>query len=209
MPYFEYGMQAGRVAAMDEERTAPPRARDRLVAEAALAFGALGYEAASLDEIVARAGVTKGSLYHHFGSKRDLFEAVYRRELARQVRLFNAAYGAVRGDPWGAFKAGCRCYLDVIADAAARRIAIVDAPAVLGAAKVRAIEDAEVVGDLRAGVTAAMEAGQIARRPVGPVANLVFAALCEAATQLDRAESVTDAHREWAEELERFFEGLR
>lgn len=195
--------------AAQTQDAAPKPARDRLVTEATAAFGTLGYEAASLDDIVARAGVTKGSLYHHFGSKRDLFEAVYRRELARQVRLFNAAYGAVRNDPWGAFKAGCRCYLDVIADAAARRIAIVDAPAVLGAAKVRAIEDAEVVGHLRTGVAAAMSAGQIMRRPVGPVANLVFAALCEAATQLDRAESVPDAHREWAGELDRFFAGLQ
>lgn len=35
-----------------------------------------GYAGASLDRILAHSGVTKGALYHHFGSKADLVNAV-------------------------------------------------------------------------------------------------------------------------------------
>ncbi|HEX2087871.1 MAG TPA: helix-turn-helix domain-containing protein, partial [Solirubrobacteraceae bacterium] len=46
-----------------------------LVEAARALFAADGYAATSLDDVVRRAGVTKGALYHHFGGKRDLFLA--------------------------------------------------------------------------------------------------------------------------------------
>src|SRR3546814_8746339 len=39
-------------------------------------FGKTGYADASMDELTAAAGMTRGALYHHFGSKQGLFEAV-------------------------------------------------------------------------------------------------------------------------------------
>jgi AcrR family transcriptional regulator len=39
---------------------------------AAIEFSELGYDAAGVDRITARAGVNKAMLYYHFGSKRAL-----------------------------------------------------------------------------------------------------------------------------------------
>lgn len=45
-------------------------------------FGELGYQASSMDEIAARAGVSKPMLYHYYGSKERLFLACLRRARA-------------------------------------------------------------------------------------------------------------------------------
>ena len=50
--------------------------RSRILEEAVELFGARGYEAVGVQEICVRAGITKPSLYHHFGSKKGLLEAV-------------------------------------------------------------------------------------------------------------------------------------
>jgi AcrR family transcriptional regulator len=57
-----------------EERKA--QTRDRLVAQAHLVFLRRGFHAATLEEIAAEAGVTKGAVYSNFESKADLFMAV-------------------------------------------------------------------------------------------------------------------------------------
>ncbi len=186
----------------------PIAARERLLTAASSAFGRRGFEDAALDEIAAEAGVTKGSLYHHFQSKRDLFEAVYRRELDRQVGLFDDAYRALEDNSWAALRAGCRAYLEAIEDPSARRVTIIDAPAVLGLKTVREIEDRELIGYLAAAIRRAMDGGDISSRPVEPVAHLLFSALCEAATQMDVAQS-RELRGAWISELERFFDNLQ
>ena len=47
----------------------------RLLAAATRLFAERGYDRTSVQEIVEAAGVTKGALYHYFGSKDDLFMA--------------------------------------------------------------------------------------------------------------------------------------
>src|ERR671939_1888400 len=56
------------------ERTAPTR---RALLDAARSmFAEKGYHEAAAEEIVRRAGLTRGALYHHFEDKKDLFRAV-------------------------------------------------------------------------------------------------------------------------------------
>ncbi len=50
--------------------------RRQLLTAARETFVAVGYHAAAMDDIAARAGVTKPVLYQHFGSKRDLYLAL-------------------------------------------------------------------------------------------------------------------------------------
>ncbi len=66
----------------------------RLLAEATRLFADRGFDRTSVQEIVEAAGVTKGALYHYFGSKDDLLHEVYARVLRLQTeRLEEIASG--------------------------------------------------------------------------------------------------------------------
>ena len=58
--------------------------RERLIDAAAQVFARLGFEAASLDEVAAAAGYTKGAVYSNFASKTDLFIALIERRIEVQ-----------------------------------------------------------------------------------------------------------------------------
>ena len=59
--------------------------RAALVGAARELFAERGYAVVGTEEIVGRAGVTRGALYHHFADKRDLFRAVYEQVEAELV----------------------------------------------------------------------------------------------------------------------------
>lgn len=59
--------------------------RSRIVAAAVSLFAERGFDATSVNQVVARAGVAKGALYHHFQSKDDLLYEVYRELVDRQL----------------------------------------------------------------------------------------------------------------------------
>ncbi|WP_445399965.1 TetR/AcrR family transcriptional regulator [Streptomyces sp. LE64] len=63
----------------------------RLMAAATRLFADQGYDRTSVQEIVAAAGVTKGALYHYFGSKEDLLQEIHSRTLALQQAHLDAA----------------------------------------------------------------------------------------------------------------------
>ena len=65
------------------------------IAQAALeCFAQRGYAAASLDEIAARAGVTKGTLYLYFPNKEALFKEVVRQALVPRIAAFEESVRA-------------------------------------------------------------------------------------------------------------------
>ncbi|HEU0116962.1 MAG TPA: helix-turn-helix domain-containing protein, partial [Thermomicrobiales bacterium] len=64
-----------------------------------------GYGAASTADIVRRAGVTRGALYHHFADKQDVFRAVVEAIEAEISECVRRAAGAA-ADPAAAFAAG-------------------------------------------------------------------------------------------------------
>src|ERR1700716_1961312 len=106
--------------------------RAALIATAHRLFAARGYTEVGTEEIVRAAGVTRGALYHHFPGKRELFEAVY-EDVERQLveRIAESAISSA-GDPLQALHAGAQAFLDACEDPAVQRIALVDAPSVLG-----------------------------------------------------------------------------
>lgn len=63
---------------------------ERLLAEATRLFAERGYDRTSVQEIVEAAGVTKGALYHYFGSKDDLLYEIYGRVLRLQTERLDA-----------------------------------------------------------------------------------------------------------------------
>ncbi|WP_245900852.1 TetR/AcrR family transcriptional regulator [Prauserella shujinwangii] len=65
-----------------DEQGSVPR---RLLSVATRLFAEQGFDRTSVQEIVAAAGVTKGAMYHYFGSKDDLLYEVYARVLRDQT----------------------------------------------------------------------------------------------------------------------------
>jgi AcrR family transcriptional regulator len=163
-------------------------------------FGDNGYAATSLEEVVARAGVTKGALYHHFGGKTQLFQAVYeqvKRELSDQVvQVF------LLPDPWQALTEGSRLMIEAQLDPAVRRIALHDARSVLDWEQIRGVETRYGTVGLRGVLRRAVRVGAIDPQPLRPLALLLSGAIAEAG---DPQAALDEAVRL----VRRLLEGLR
>ena len=94
-------------------------------------FSQKGYSAAATDELVRRAKVTKGALYHHFANKLDLYHAVVDDMEQELVERIEAA-GAAHRDPWKRLEAMCLSYLDGTGEPGVANILVLEAPVVLG-----------------------------------------------------------------------------
>jgi AcrR family transcriptional regulator len=125
--------------------------RSDLLAAARKLFGKQGYTATGTEELVAAAGVTRGALYYHFPDKAALFDALV-VEIAREVLAAIEAAAARESTKLEGLIAGCRAYLDVCLAPAVRRIFVIDAPSVLGLARMREIDAEYAQGSLREGI---------------------------------------------------------
>lgn len=93
-------------------------------------FAQKGYSGANTNELVERARVTKGALYHHFANKKELYQAVVEDMEQELVERIEAA-GAGRA-PWERLSAMCSAYVDACREPALARMLVLEAPAVLG-----------------------------------------------------------------------------
>jgi AcrR family transcriptional regulator len=172
-------------------------------------FGARGFGAVGTEEIVARAGVTRGALYHQFTDKQDLFRAVL-EELEQEViaRLGEQVVARATG-PGAALAATMGAWLDVCEEPDVQQIMLLDAPGVLGWEEWREIGQRHALGEAMGLLAAAMDEGTVARQPVRPLAHVVVGALDEAALYVARAEDPAAARAEMTEVLQRLISGLR
>jgi AcrR family transcriptional regulator len=176
-----------RVVQGDATRAALLRAAREL-------FGAQGYVDTSNDEIVARAGVTKGALYHHFKGKEDLFRAVF--EQVQHEVTDQAVAEFLQPDSWEALVQGCALWVDAHLDPSVRRIVLLDPRAVLGWEIVREIENRFGVVALRGALRKAMHAGVLEPRPLRPLALLLLGALREGCLYVADAPDPDEARRD-------------
>jgi len=105
--------------------------RAKLIAAARQAFGTIGYAQASMDDFTASAGLTRGALYHHFGDKKGLLEAVIAEIDAEMAARVNevASRAPTR---WQHFVDECTTYIEMALEPEIQRIMFRDGPAVLG-----------------------------------------------------------------------------
>ena len=155
------------------ERSAATRAA--LLDAGRALFTEPGVGQVSAEQIVAAAGVTRGALYHHFQDKNDLFRAVFEQletELTEQLRP--ALEGSEPTAALGAF-------LDACQRPEVRRIALTDAPAVLGWQEWRAIEMRHGLGLIADRMRALAGLGAPLAAPPDLLAPMLFSATLEAA----------------------------
>jgi AcrR family transcriptional regulator len=182
--------------------------REALIAAARRLFTARGYEDVGTEEIVRAAGVTRGALYHHFGGKANLLDAVYARiEAESTERVARVVLGSELHSPLDAMKAGIEAFLEECLKPELRQIALHDAPAVLGWERWREIGAANGLGLIEASLGAAIEAGEIRPLPVQQSAHLLMGALDEAAMVLARDQR-PQARAEVTEVLVTLLEGF-
>jgi len=105
--------------------------RRKLIAAGRKAFAAEGFAAASMDELTASVGLTRGALYSNFGDKAGLLGAVVATvdgEMATRARLASAEVE----DDWRKLMAEGAAYIEMALDPEVRRIVLLDGPAFLG-----------------------------------------------------------------------------
>jgi len=102
--------------------------RAKLIRAARRLFARNGYAAVGTEEIVRRAGVTRGALYHQFADKQDLFLAVYEQVEQELTERVAATLGEV-SSPFAALRAGIRVFLDACRAPEVQRIVLTDGPA--------------------------------------------------------------------------------
>lgn len=89
-----------------------------------------GYAEASMDDLTAQAGLTRGALYHHFGDKKGLLSAVVAQIDAEMDARLQAISDTIN-DPWLAFSMRCHIYLEMALEPEIQRIIMRDSRAVL------------------------------------------------------------------------------
>lgn len=132
--------------------------RTALIAIARAEFAKRGYEAVSLDDILKRAGLTKGAIYHHFGDKKGLFRAVVIRvqsEVADKARKA----GHAKPEPLEALLAVCTSFFSQLANPRVMRIVCREAGVFLSWAECAEIDDKHMLAVMRAFVGALQVSG--------------------------------------------------
>ena len=153
--------------------------RARLIASARQAFATQGYANTSMDDFTARAGLTRGALYHHFGDKKGLLAAVV-AEIDAEMDARLQGISDQAQEPWSGFCERCRAYLRMAQDGEIQRIVLQDAPAVLGDTG----SQQQCVESLRQLLEAMMQAGVIAQAPSVALAQLINGSLVNTALWL-------------------------
>ena len=190
------------VATQDERRAATLAA---IKASARRLFARAGFEATSVDDIAAHAGVTKGAFYHYFDSKERVFEEILeavQSELAARVR--EAA--AKASSPRDGLDRGIRQFFVDCAERDVRQILLTDGPAVLGWKRWREI-DARHFGALLSQAFAAIRGGELGRNDAA-VIQLMLGACTEAALVCASAKNPQIAARNFADSVQILLSGV-
>lgn len=180
--------------------------RQLLVAVARGLFAERGYARTSVEEIIQRAGVARGALYHHFSGKDTLFLAVY--EAVQSEMASRAVTAAVaERDPWASARAGLAAFLEACLEPEFRQIVIIDSVAVLHKdVWADPIEHIEL--PMLRTVLAPLVESQLPGLTVEALVHVALGGLYGAALYIARAPEPRSAQREAEEVVEAIIRGL-
>lgn len=158
--------------------------RQRLVVAARECFVADGYDDVSTERIRRAAGVSRGAMYHHFASKRDLFEAVFLQVSDETIRLA-IQHGGGGASPRDQLADTCLAWLREVRRPEAAIILLELAPQVLGWQRARDLEATTSLSLIIAALERGTAPAQIDAGSIELTAHLLNAVLTEAALVAD------------------------
>ena len=184
--------------------------RAALLDAATQRFAELGFTGTSLEDVAADIRASRGAVYHHFSSKRALFEAVFARLETNAVDA--AAKAGARGaDAWESALFALDEFFDQCCDPVYGRIVWLEGPLALGWACWIEEEQKYAYGMVEQFVRALLESGSLAPVPLETTTQLAFGMLGAAGQALAGAPT-TERQRikaEYREVISRMLTGLR
>ena len=183
------------------------KTRRALLDTARTIFTAQGYAATTTEEVVRRAGVTRGALYYHFRDKAALFEAVFDEVRGEHIEALRATMATAEGDGWQRLMTWVGLTLERVMDPSVRRIVYLDGPAVLDWSSEQ--RRAPAIALLREIIAPLMAAGVIERLPLDALARQLWALFFNAAVDIAQAEEGGLALHDRLVVLRRILNGLR
>jgi len=181
--------------------------RAQLIAIATRMFAERGYEDTPIEAVLREAGVSRGSLYHHFASKEALFEAVAEEvETSTGAQTAAAASGAT--SPVDALRAGFLAWIRLAGDPVVQRILLIDGPAVLGWDRWRSMEERHALGLVRSVLQIIADQGGMRPELVGTLAHVLLASGNEVALLVAQADDKETAMRDGAAAIDELLRRL-
>jgi AcrR family transcriptional regulator len=183
--------------------------RDTLIASAVALFAEKGFAETSTTEIVDRAGLTRGALYHHFADKEQLFEAALEAvegDIFDRVRAAGAHLG---DDVRRRLATGVGVFLDACLEPAVQRILLQEAPSVLGWERWQRLDRPRCARRLLAvSLAEAVDRGLIVAPSSAALTHLVYGALVQAGIVIAGAEDPRATRAVMGETVERLLDSL-
>ncbi|SMP65970.1 TetR/AcrR family transcriptional regulator [Anoxynatronum buryatiense] len=169
--------------------------KTKIIEVACKEFSQKGYANVSLEEIVQQTGLTRGSLYHHFKSKKGLFQAVV-EELQNKVAKEVEKKAILQKDPWQALISGSMAFIQTMLNDEYRRILIVDAPTVLGWSMWEEIDDEHSEKHLKEHLTYMVEMGELKDVSIDGLTSILSGSMNEAVMWIGKSKDVETATHE-------------
>lgn len=174
-------------------------------------FTTFGFADSSLEEIAKDAEVTRGAVYHHFGSKKGLFRAVLslvQSEVAQRLE----EEASLSDDLWEQLCLGCRAFVTVAIEPQNRRIMLIDGPAVLGWEEWRLLDEQQSMKLLLEQLEMMQQQGYLKGVRLDAATHLLSGAMNEAAlwlAQISDAAEAAEAMEDCLQTLRKLLDGLR
>jgi AcrR family transcriptional regulator len=181
--------------------------RGQLIGIATRMFAERGYEDTSIEAVLREAGVSRGSLYHHFASKEALFEAVA-EEVETSVGEQTVAAASGSAGPVEGLRAGFVAWIRLAGDPVVRRILLIDGPSVLGWERWRAMEEQHALGLIRAVLQIIADEGRVRPELVGTLSHVLLASVNEVALLVARSDDKEAAMQAGADAIDELLRRL-
>ena len=158
--------------------------REKLVGAARTLFAERGSAAVSVDEIAARAGLTKGAVYYQFKDKRDLFRAACQAVIDEIVARVTRGTMTHVDHSIDEIVTGSGILFDAYEGREARQLLLIDGPAVLGMSAWIAMQSRLRIELGEHALHHVADAGLIEREMVPALAHLLSGAFRQGVLQI-------------------------